>query len=79
MKKVNFNWRNNENLNVNSDIAIVERVAMILDLYGENQFEVDGESIIEYDLSEQEDPIYWNIVNINYYEDGSINDVDIDC
>ena len=36
-------------------------------------------TIIEYDLTEKVDPIYWKISEVSYNEDGSVKSVDIDC
>ena len=36
-------------------------------------------NIIEYDVTEKEDPIYWTISEIHYNEDYSVKSVDIDC
>ena len=46
----------------------------------ENQdFQVDGEDIIEYDLTEEIDPIYWKIDTVAWNEDGTASQVNLDC
>jgi len=73
MKTINF--KGNENLN--TDIG--QTAANIMEKYsGDNTISVeyDGDNIIEH---RSDETIYWSIVNINRYDDGIIENVQIDC
>jgi hypothetical protein len=43
-----------------------------------NDFQSDGEEIIEYD-NEINYSVYWHIAKINYNINGTIKSVDLDC
>jgi hypothetical protein len=55
---------------------IANEVANILGKNSDNDFQADGENIIEY---ESDDSIYWYIDSVKYYDDGTIHSVNIDC
>jgi hypothetical protein len=66
----------NNGFNSQDDYEIRVEVARILEKNSQNSFDTNEDSIIEYT---DEDSIYWNIVNVNYNEDGTIKSVDLDC
>ena len=42
-------------------------------------FQLDGEEIIEYDLAEEDDPIHWKMYTIEWNDDSTASHVNIDC
>lgn len=61
--------------------AIANEACSILnsDANEDQDFQVDGEEIIEYDLTEENEPIVWRIDTISWNEDGTASHVQIDC
>jgi hypothetical protein len=59
-----------------SDIAV--RVAEILGRLSENDFQADGENIIEY-TDDEYDSYLWVIDSVQYNSDGTVHSVNIDC
>ena len=55
---------------------IANEVAKILGKNSDNDFQADGENIIEY---ESDDSVYWSIDSVKYNDDGTIHTVNIDC
>ena len=81
MKTINFTARDNENLNPRNEKEIQQRVARILEKFSDKDVlsvECDGDNIIEYHIDEK-NTVVWSISNINYNDDDTIDNVQIDC
>lgn len=81
MRTINFNQRDNENLDVRDYAQVAKRVASIMEQHSKEEVmsvEYDEKDIIEYHENEEE-TIRWSIGNINYNDDGTIDSVQIHC
>jgi hypothetical protein len=83
MRTINFNHRDNENLNTEDFSEIAKRIARIMEQHSNDNVmsvDADGEEINEI-CENEEDSVEWCIVNVNYYDDddNTIKSVDIDC
>ncbi len=56
--------------------AVALEIAKILGQDAENDFQADGEVIIEY---EEEDSVYWSIDDVSWNEDGTASHARISC
>jgi len=64
----------------NLDLLAVE-IAEVLNTQAldTEDFQAEGIQIIEYDLTEMQDPVYWDIDSICWSEDGTASRVELDC
>ena len=56
--------------------AVAIEIANILGANSDNDFQADGENIIEY---EEEDSVYWSIDHVSWNEDGTASHAQISC
>lgn len=77
MKTVRMNLSENA---LNNCEILAQEVAMFLAGKSDSNsdFEADGKQIIEYDLSEKTDPIYWTIGSIKR-NNVETYDINLDC
>nr|MDA3778805.1 hypothetical protein [Bacteroidales bacterium] len=81
MKTINFNHRDNENLNTEDFSEIAKRTARIMEQHAnDNVMSVDANGELIDEICENEkDSVEWCIVNVNYNDDdNTIKSVDID-
>jgi len=60
--------------------AVAIEIANILGANSDNDFQADGENIIEYEEEEEEeDSVYWSIDHVSWNEDGTASHAQISC
>jgi len=65
----------------NSKNELLNDVAAFLNnaTKGEKDFQVEGENLIEYDLSEIDEPVYWSIAGEPVENMYNTFDINLDC